>query len=185
MLQLGGSLRIPAHFNGVSSLKPTAHRISNEGFVPPTQPSIVGLDPVVGIIGQTPSIVTAVFQAMIESGRHPEHDVSVPPIPWNHAVSSILKQSTSFDNHIFLGAQSFRSPKSLRIGYSTSMPFFPTMGDSGEMVLRAKAALESLGHTLVEFKMPDPYDYMGIFGRIVLADQRGFKRIWYASWIGP
>lgn len=53
------------------------------------------------------------------------------------------------------------------------------MGDTEEVVLRAKSSLESLGHTLVPFTMPDQYSYMRTVGRFLLADHtRHFSKNW-------
>lgn len=77
-------------------------------------------------------------------------------------------------------SQLFQSKQKLRIGYFTSLPYFPSMGDTEEVVLRAKSSLESLGHTLVPFTMPDQYVYMRTIGRFLLADNsRCLSKGWY------
>jgi len=51
------------------------------------------------------------------------------------------------------------------------------MGDSTETLLRGKMALESLGHTLVPFDMPDCFElYMTIMGADNL---RHLKNAWW------
>lgn len=72
----------------------------------------------------------------------------------------------------------FESKEKLRIGYCTSLPYFPTMGDSGDTILRAKEALESLGHTVIPFKMPDAFDYMLILAKLLIGNSRALKKIW-------
>lgn len=54
--------------------------------------------------------------------------------------------------------QLFKSTKPLKIGYYTSLPIFPAFGDTPQIVLRAKEALESLGYQLIEFPLPDSFD---------------------------
>ena len=53
------------------------------------------------------------------------------------------------------------------------------IGDTQEVVLKAKSVLESLGHTLVPFEAPDAYKYMNTFGKIILADHaKHFSNCW-------
>ena len=44
----------------------------------------------------------------------------------------------------------------LRIGYSTEDILFPVHPGLKRAVMEAKSVLESLGHTLVPFALPDP-----------------------------
>jgi len=66
--------------------------------------------------------------------------------------------------------QLFQSKEKLRIGYFSSLPFFPAMGDTEEVLMRAKSSLESLGHTLVPYTLPDEYNYMKVLMRFLMAD---------------
>lgn len=59
------------------------------------------------------------------------------------------------------------SKKKLKIGYFTSLPYFPLVGDTEEIVLKAKSALESQGHTLVPFEMPDSFEMMNLVVRMI------------------
>lgn len=83
---IGGSLRIPAHFNGVASIKPTVGRLSSKGVVS-SLPNLMGLTAVPGIIGQTPTIVSTVFKGICENFKQHKYDSRIPPIPWDNAVS--------------------------------------------------------------------------------------------------
>ncbi|CAL8089579.1 unnamed protein product [Orchesella dallaii] len=122
-------------------------------------PNLVGLTAVPGVIGKTPSVVATVFKGVSEDFQQHKYDPLVPPIPWDNAI--------------------FQSKEKLRIGYFTSLPYFPAMGDTEEVVQRAKSSLESLGHTLVPFTLPDQYSYMRTIGRFLLADHsRHFNKSW-------
>ena len=77
---IGGSLRLPAHFCGVYALKPTDHRVSNAGHIPPLPGSVntvrclavngpIARDP--GDLGLWLSLVAG------PDGR----DATVPPVP--------------------------------------------------------------------------------------------------------
>jgi amidase len=71
----GGSVRVPAHFTGICSLKPTPGRIPGRGHLPPC----VGPFSVLGAIGpmaRTIGDVALLFQAL--SGQDPLDPVSPP-----------------------------------------------------------------------------------------------------------
>ncbi len=73
----GGSVRVPAHFTGICSLKPTPGRIPGMGHLPPC----VGPFSILGAIGpmaRTISDVTLLFQTL--SGQDPGDPCS-PPLP--------------------------------------------------------------------------------------------------------
>ena len=72
----GGSVRVPAHFTGICSLKPTPGRIPGEGHLPPC----IGPFSFLGAIGpmaRTIDDVTLLFNAL--SGQDPI-DPASPPI---------------------------------------------------------------------------------------------------------
>jgi amidase len=72
----GGSVRVPAHFTGICSLKPTPGRIPGAGHLP----SCIGPFSVLGAIGpmaRTMDDVTLAFRTL--SGQDP-HDPISPPI---------------------------------------------------------------------------------------------------------
>ncbi len=71
----GGSVRVPAHFTGICSLKPTPGRIPGRGHLPPC----VGPFSILGAIGpmaRTIQDVELFFRAL--SGRDPDDPVSPP-----------------------------------------------------------------------------------------------------------
>lgn len=72
----GGSVRVPAHFTGICSLKPTPGRIPGRGHLPPC----VGPFSTLGAIGpmaRTMKDVTLMFRTL--SGQDP-HDPASPPV---------------------------------------------------------------------------------------------------------
>ncbi len=74
----GGSVRVPAHFTGICSLKPTPGRIPGRGHLPPC----VGPFAILGAIGpmaRTVADVALLFRTL--SGQDPLDPVS-PPIAW-------------------------------------------------------------------------------------------------------
>ena len=72
----GGSVRVPAHFTGICSLKPTPGRIPGRGHLPPC----VGPFSILGAIGpmaRTMADVALLFRTL--SGQDP-HDPASPPV---------------------------------------------------------------------------------------------------------
>ena len=86
----GGSVRVPAHFTGICSLKPTPGRIPGDGHLPPC----IGPFSFLGAIGpmaRTIDDVALMFHAL--SGQDPT-DPSSPPISSRKPELEELKQLT-------------------------------------------------------------------------------------------
>ncbi|MGD0357736.1 MAG: amidase [Terracidiphilus sp.] len=86
----GGSVRVPAHFTGICSLKPTPGRIPGRGHLPPC----VGPFSTLGAIGpmaRTMSDVTLMFRTL--SGQDP-HDPASPPIALREPSLDELRTNT-------------------------------------------------------------------------------------------
>ncbi len=82
--------------------------------------------------------------------------------------------------------QIYSSKNKLRIGYYTTLPFFPAIGDTQKTVLDAKAALESRGHDLVPFEMPDDYHYIQLINTILMADGgKSFREMFANEGVAP
>lgn len=86
----GGSVRVPAHFTGICSLKPTPGRIPGTGHLPPC----VGPFSVLGAIGpmaRTIADVNLMFRTL--SGQDP-HDPVSPPVPLREPNLQDLRANT-------------------------------------------------------------------------------------------
>lgn len=86
----GGSVRVPAHFTGICSFKPTPGRIPGTGHLPPC----VGPFSVLGAIGpmaRTMADVTLMFRTL--SGQDPNDPVS-PPVPLREPGLKELRANT-------------------------------------------------------------------------------------------
>ncbi len=86
----GGSVRVPAHFTGICSLKPTPGRIPGRGHLPPC----VGPFSILGAIGpmaRTMEDVALMFHAL--SGQDP-HDPTSPPIELREPSLDQLRSNT-------------------------------------------------------------------------------------------
>ncbi|CAG7630681.1 unnamed protein product, partial [Allacma fusca] len=60
---VGGSGRLPAHFNGISSIISTPKRISVEGLQA-SIPKLLGLNTVPAIFADKPSTLTTIYKAL-------------------------------------------------------------------------------------------------------------------------
>jgi Asp-tRNA(Asn)/Glu-tRNA(Gln) amidotransferase A subunit family amidase len=86
----GGSVRLPAHFTGICSLKPTPGRVPGRGHLPPC----VGPFSVLGAIGpmaRTIEDVTLMFETL--SG-HDDCDPASAPVPLGRPKLSELRERT-------------------------------------------------------------------------------------------
>ena len=86
----GGSVRVPAHFTGICSLKPTPGRVPGRGHLPPC----VGPFAILGAIGpmaRTIADVALLFRTL--SGQDPRDPVS-PPVPFREVTAAGLRSNT-------------------------------------------------------------------------------------------
>jgi Asp-tRNA(Asn)/Glu-tRNA(Gln) amidotransferase A subunit family amidase len=86
----GGSVRVPAHFTGICSLKPTPGRIPGRGHLPPC----VGPFSILGAIGpmaRTMADVALLFRML--SGQDP-HDPASPPVALREPGLDELRTNT-------------------------------------------------------------------------------------------
>ncbi|KAK4023136.1 vitamin D3 hydroxylase-associated protein [Daphnia magna] len=148
---IGGSVRLPAAFCGIYSIKPTTFRFSSKGVKKVTIGN-VGITPVPGILARDSHTVATVTKLLLEN-NHLQMcgDPDLLPIPWNE--------------------QAFIGNKKLRIGYYEDDGFFPTTPGIRRAIQIAKTALEASGHDLVPF-VPPRVDYvLNSFISILTADQ--------------
>ncbi len=85
---LGGSVRIPANFAGISSLKPTCGRIpihgqgSDGGLV-----GVVGLYNTLGFMGRSAAGIEALARDVLNAADKVRNDSRFVPIPWREEVA--------------------------------------------------------------------------------------------------
>jgi Asp-tRNA(Asn)/Glu-tRNA(Gln) amidotransferase A subunit family amidase len=124
----GGSVRVPAHFTGICSLKPTPGRIPGYGHLPPC----IGPFSFLGAIGpmaRTIEDVSLLFNSL--SGQDPVDPVS-PPIP--------LRQPSLDD------------VKRLSIGYFEDDGLTPVTSETRQAVQDAADALRKQGFNVRAFR---------------------------------
>lgn len=149
---IGGSLRIPATFCGIASLKPTAGRTPDAGrcSVPIGQRAIVSQ---VGVLARTVADV-ALGTELVNGGRNPATE---PPMP--------------------LGDPGTVDVSRLRIAYYTEDGTFQTAPTAQRAVLEAADILKRLGAQVTAWTPPDVSSAVDLFFGILSADgARGLTR---------
>lgn len=124
----GGSVREPAHFCGICSLKPTPGRVPGRGHHPPCIGpfSILGA---IGPMGRTIADVTLLFQHLAEQDIL---DPVSPPLP--------------------LRACSIEDAKAIPIGWFEEDGLTPVTAETRQTVRDAAAALERQGFQVRQFR---------------------------------
>jgi amidase len=124
----GGSVRVPAHFTGICSLKPTPGRVPSRGHLPPC----VGPFSILGAIGpmaRTIADVALLFRTL--SGQDPADPASPP----------VLLQEPSLDEL-----------RSDRIGFFEDDELAPVTAETRAAVQAASAALREAGFCVEPFR---------------------------------
>ncbi|NXF47148.1 FAAH1 hydrolase, partial [Oceanites oceanicus] len=134
---VGGSLRFPAAFCGICSLKPTGNRLSKKGIIS----GVLGQKAVAAGVGPMAKDVESLalcMRALLCEDMF-NLDSTVPPLPFNEEVYS--------------------STQPLRIGYYETDFFTMPSPAMRRAVRETKQLLEDAGHTLVPFELTNA-DYM-------------------------
>ncbi len=124
----GGSVRVPAHFTGICSLKPTPGRIPGQGHLPPC----VGPFSILGAIGpmaRTMEDISMLFRVL--SGQDPCDPVS-PPLPLRNPTLDELRHN--------------------RIGYFEDDGLTPVTPETREAVQASAKALCEAGFRVEPFR---------------------------------
>ena len=142
---VGGSVRIPAAFCGIYSLKPTHNRLSYRN-VANTNPGQLNYPSSVGIMGTSIGSLKLVMSALI-SAKPWLRDPAVVPMPWR---SDIEKQTLTRANSV--GKATDKAPLNLGIllddGFMTPHPPI-TRG-----LRMVHKALAKAGHKVVDWSPP-------------------------------
>ena len=144
---IGGSLRIPAHFCGIMSLKPTSKRLSGLGIR-----KVRGQEIILGSAGPM--------------GRSVEDLVAMMRV-W--LQPKIIK----LDSHIVYKAfdeAAYASMKKIKIGYFIDDDFLAATPACQRAVLIAVEALKHDGHSVELFYPPKVSEIIGLYYSIMSAD---------------
>jgi fatty acid amide hydrolase len=152
---LGGSIRIPAHVNGIHGLKPTSLRLplarTFEALMTPGQEAML---PAPGPLARHVEDLALAMELLATPGH--ETDTTLPPVPW-------------------------RSPggirvSDLRVGFYTDDTWFPPSPACARAVREAARALSNRGATVEEFTPPDLAEAMRIFFGLPAASGTAWAR---------
>jgi fatty acid amide hydrolase len=145
---IGGSIRIPAHFCGVAGLKPTLDRWSNRG----SNTAVAGQDVVraqMGPIARSTQDLGLLLRA-VEPSRLCRLDPAVPPLA--------------------LGDPDAVSLKGLRVGCFTDDGFLTPTPSIQRAVREARETLEAAGATVVDYAPPAPHALIYLWLGAITAD---------------
>lgn len=152
---IGGSLRIPAAYCGVFSLKPASGRISYGGARGPV-PGFDGIKSVAGPMGR--SVKDLELLSKVAFGL-PSRSHDVAPLPFRDITLS----------------------SNLRFGYYTHDSFIKASPACQRAVLESVDSLRKQGHECIEIAIPDAAAACNIFVGLTSAD--GYKTM--LSHLGP
>ncbi len=130
---LGGSIRVPAHFCGVFGLKPTEHRVSLYGLVPglpPPRP--IRIMSCIGPIARSVQDLALLYG--IIAGPD-DFDTDVPPVPVGELTQIDLA--------------------TLRVAVASTFPGLPLAADIRDAITTVAKRLSSAGAYVEEAKLPD------------------------------
>lgn len=146
---IGGSLRIPAHFCGICCLKPTYGRLS----LKTCEEIIHGQNLILATPGPMGKDVDSIVLAMraLLCPHMFQLDPAVPPIPFRNEI--------------------YESKAKLRIGFYTNDGYLPCIPAVERAMEMAKDALQKKGHTLVAFQPPRvQYMFTELFFKTTFGD---------------
>ena len=137
----GGSLRIPANFCGIYTIKPTQGRVSGySGLDGPPMPNIFSQP---GPLARTVRDAALLLQVMAGFDRRDQASIRQTPPDFMAATE--------------------RDIDGLRIGWSADFGFAPVLPEVVDVTYKAAMVFEELGCVVEEVNMvlPEPYDSFG------------------------
>jgi fatty acid amide hydrolase len=156
---IGGSIRIPATFNGVFGFKPTSGRFNINDQLPDMHPYFEKgtcqdyIKCCNGPLGRSVSDLQLLTEQMSAPEINYLTQRSLPPLPWRKEAT-VLKEGTK-----------------LTIGYFESVDELFECHQAGQRAVREVVeALKKQGHTLIKIEVPYVKETMSIASRIFLSD---------------
>jgi fatty acid amide hydrolase len=145
---IGGSIRTPASFCGITGIKPTLDRLPMQGY----RSVLVGQEAVRGMGGPMARSVEdlALFFRALDTRRLSELDPRVPPVAWEEPAGVKLE--------------------GLRVGAYTDDGILPASCAIGRAVDRAADALRAHGCEVRSFAPPDVRDLLSVYLGVMSAD---------------
>lgn len=158
---IGGSVRIPAAFNGTYAIRPTHNRLSYRD-VANVIPGETTYPSTVGIMGTSLDVIHLVFSSLLETQPW-LRDPSLVPIPWRQELTDQTLAKTAID-----GSSNHQKPLKLRIYWTDNVvtPHPPIARGLRTVVECVKKA----GHQVVEWTPPDQRTAKRVHLAFLLAD---------------
>ncbi|KAI5918223.1 amidase signature domain-containing protein [Camillea tinctor] len=158
----GGSVSIPAAFNGVYSIKPSVGRLSFLRVATPS-PDQTAIPSVPGLMGSSVSSLEYVFRALIQAEPW-KRDNTIVQIPWRE------QEDHSHGSKNGKGKKEGRGKTKLSFGYMPSDGIVrphPPIQRALDMVSRV---LRAQGHELIPWDPPPHARALEIHGKIACSD---------------
>ncbi len=185
---IGGSVRIPAHYCGIFGFKPTPQRFTHHGTTAPRPRNIDGQQLVkatAGPLAHTASDLVAVVRAWLQPQMW-RSDPTVAPVPFNEALfmGAATKVADTVTPSPSAGASAGGSSsgsgsgsKRLRVGFYVHDGWAAPAPTAARAVAEAVAALRAAGHECVPFTPPRTDDAAALYLALMSADghMAGFK----------
>ncbi|WVQ77023.1 hypothetical protein IAR50_006702 [Cryptococcus sp. DSM 104548] len=152
---IGGSLRIPAHYSGVCGLKPVVGRWPQNG----SRSSVKGFEGIKGVVGPMARTVDDLIfstRSVLNTIHEPSTDLpgeQLMPIPWREVDL----------------------PKKLKVGYWVDDHAIKASPACARAVLESVQCLRKAGHEVVAFDPPDVPEALKIFVGLTSSD--GYKTL--------
>ena len=156
---VGGSLRNPAVFNGIYSLKPTHGRhLSQCGVRNPVEYETIGISCVGGFMSSSAKAVQDAYKILYENiDKSALKDQSIAPVHWRPALNQT---------------------RMLKIGYFMTDGKFQSHPGCTRAVKETVAKLKKMGHEVIEFHGPDSERVSDLYLGLMFQDR--FKRAYGA-----
>ncbi|KAK8016909.1 amidase protein [Apiospora rasikravindrae] len=148
---VAGSVRVPAHFSGIYSLRCSTGRWPKAG-VKTSMPGQEGVPSVFSPMARTLGDLRYFVQAMIEM-KPWVYDHSVHPMPWDDSSVKMLESKTK-----------------LRVGVMRTDGVVNPSPACVRALEKVEAALEQAGCEIVEIHPPSPYDGLVLGSQLLNAD---------------
>jgi len=145
---VGGSLRIPAHFAGCFGFKPTARLVTKQGFRSGV-PGQEAIPSVCGPMGSNVNDLVLLMKTLLTEEAW-LNDPDLVPMPFDE--------------------KEYRNNGKLRVGYYVDDGFVPATPACARGVTDAVEALRRAGHIIVEFTPPGVVEIMPLFFALLGAD---------------
>ena len=134
---VGGSIRIPATFNGVTGFKPTQTRISYKGAcdarLSDYTPNSAHLMAVGGPLAHSVNDCLEVFKIQCTKDQH-LRDPNIAPVPYNQAMADKVHEDHS----------------KIKVGVLTETPFLPVSASVKRAIEISRKALVAEGYQIVD-----------------------------------